>query len=336
MHNISRGSLSLSGASRCLAIFTLAALLLAPGLARAGTVVVFDVEDQTRRLKKNELRTLVELLAGKLAERRALQVVPREVLAAELAKKRRWRCFDWSCQSRVARGLKARYVLATRVIRLGQGCMVMGSLYNLQTSLLQQATSIKSGCKLEQLAAVMDRLPVRLTRRLRMDKSRPRSRTGAKPRPEGSSAANFDEPGMGTGHKVTRPRLGPKPQVAEPVEEPAPPPRSMPLWPALVAAGAGVVGLSLGIPFIALDGTGHNCEGPEQDNYAHCADLWDTGAAGWIFTGLGLGALATAGVLYYFHRASRAAGGGREASLPALMMTPSADGGFVVGAAGRF
>lgn len=307
-------------------------LLLHSSTAMA-TVAVFDIEDQTRRLKKQELRTLVELLASKLVERRSLQVIPREVLRQALHKKKRWRCFDWKCQKAVAKSLGARYVMTTKVIKLGKKCMVMGSLYNIKTSLLQHSASIKSGCKLDALAAVMERLPVKLTGKLRgkvRRKVRParRSATG--------SPSHFDEPGIGAGKPVSKTKTKTRKVVSAGPRNPPPRARKpMPQWPALAAAGVGLVGLSLGIPFIALDGTGHNCTGDALSDYSNCEKLWDTGTMGWIFTGLGIGALATSGVLFYFHYSTKSKET-RAASLPVFSVTPTANGGLFVGATGRF
>ncbi len=311
-------------------LLTLFLLTLLPGSAAAGsTVAVFDIEDQTRRLKKHQLRTLQEMLASKLVERRRLQVIPRDVLRAALAKKRRWRCFDWKCQKPVAKGLKANYVMATKILKLGKKCLVMGSLYNIKTSLLQYSASLKSGCKLDALATAMEKLPARLTGKLKIHKPVRRAKV--------TSPGEFDEPGIGAGEKAAKPKKGAKVKVddVELDERPTRARKPMPLWPGLAAAGVGVVGLTLGIPFIALDGTGHNCDGADTADYSNCEQLWNTGTMGWIFTGMGIGALATSGVLLYFHYFSRDREQ-RAASVPAFTVTPTPDGGLFVGATGRF
>ncbi len=342
------------------------------------TVVVFDIEDQTRRLKRADLRTLHQLLAGKLVERQRVQVVPHGVLRATLAKKRRWRCVDWKCQKMVALDLKANYVMATKILRLGSKCLVMGSIYNMKTSLLQRSASIKAGCSLDALVAVMERLPARLAPgKLRITRVKspraktPRAKAPArkaparrvwvrkkparkkplrkkkparvakvrkKPAPavkKASTRADFDEPGIGTARKVPKARPAkPARSAAVAVKEPPRRRRAMPMWPAIAAAGVGVVGLSVGIPLAALDGTGHGCTGPDEPDYANCEQLWDTGTVGWIFTGLGIGALATSGVLFYFHYFGKKER--QTASLPSLTITPTANGGLYVGAGGRF
>ena len=342
-------------------------------------MVLFDIEDQTRRIKRNDLKTLHQLLAGKLVERQRVQVVPHGVLRATLAKKRRWRCVDWKCQEMVAHELKAHYVMATKILRLGKKCLVMGSIYNMKTSLLQRSASIKAGCTLEALVAVMERLPARLApgklRITKMPARKPIKKAAVRKAParkpvkkaavrkaparkpvwsrvskirkkkamkkaaarkkkpvKKAAAPAFDEPGIGTAHKV--PKASAKPAAVAVKEPPPSRRRAMPMWPAIAAAGVGVVGLSIGIPFIALDGTGHSCAGPDEPGYANCEQLWDTGTVGWIFTGLGLGALATSGVLFYFHYFGKKER--RAASLPSLTITPTANGGLYVGAGGRF
>ena len=342
---------------RTLLVFVPLLALLLPGLARARpTVVVFDIEDQTRTFKKQELRTLQQVLAGKMVERRQLQVVPRGVLRAALTKMRRWRCVDWKCQQAVARGLKAHYVMATKVLKLGSKCMVMGSLYNIRTSLLQHSASITAGCKLDAMVTVMDRLPGRLTGKLRLHRLpvQPARRVapvspvkrvkrfkkrapvkGAR-RAAVKKAGDFDEPGIGESVKAPVVRTPPKKVVKDEARQKVRRRKPMPMWPALAAAGVGVVGLSLGISFIALDGTGHGCDGDPLADYSNCEQLWDTGTMGWIFTGLGIGALATSGVLFYFHYAGKKKEQRSAASVPSFTVMPTANGGLYVGAAGRF
>ncbi len=93
-----------------------------------------------------------------------------------------------------------------------------------------------------------------------------------------------------------------------PVTSPAPLKRSRPfLWAAVGSAAAGVVGLVVGIPLLAIDGT-PTCSLPSPQK--SCANLYDTMPAGAVLTTLGVAGLAASGVLFYLdyrsqHRAKR-------------------------------
>jgi hypothetical protein len=142
--------------------------------------------------------------------------------------------------------------------------------------------------------------------------------------------------------KLAQPR---PPQDQPKPDEPARPPvtekpapaqvkKPWPLWPGVVLAGVGVVGLAAGIPLIAIDGDGTNCSGEPLPNYAHCADLYSTGAGGWVLTGIGVAALAASGVMFYLHFSSKPKEA--PARIQSFMISPIAEGGVVIGASGRF
>jgi hypothetical protein len=101
-----------------------------------------------------------------------------------------------------------------------------------------------------------------------------------------------------------------------------------------VLAGVGVVGLATGIPLIAIDGDGTNCAGEPLPNYAHCQDLYSTGAGGWVLTGVGIAALAASGVMFYLHFSSKPKEA--PAGVQSFLISPTTEGGVVIGASGRF
>jgi hypothetical protein len=117
---------------------------------------------------------------------------------------------------------------------------------------------------------------------------------------------------------------------------PAPSARaSWPLWPALVAGGAGVVGLAVGIPLIAIDGNGTNCNGEPRPDKLNCPDLVRTAAGGWVMTGMGIAALGASGVLLYLHLSSRPREQ-KRATVDRITFGPIPEGGIVVTTTGRF
>ncbi len=147
------------------------------------------------------------------------------------------------------------------------------------------------------------------------------------------------------------PKVVPKP-VPKPVPTPTPAPtptptgtdqptgpvpakRVWPLWPGIVAAGAGVVGLAVGIPLIAIDGKGTNCRGDARPDNRNCQDLVSTKGGGWTLTAMGIASLAASGVLFYLHFSSKPSEQ-RKATVERFSFAPLPEGGVALGASGRF
>ncbi len=127
----------------------------------------------------------------------------------------------------------------------------------------------------------------------------------------------------------------PKPVVIPVPELEDKPKTQWPLWPALLTAGVGVAGLGAGIPFIVMDGTGAECVGDPRPDLRNCTRLYNTGTMGWVFTGVGIGALAASGVLMYLHFSSKPKERA-SAEVQTFVVTPTRTGGIVFGATGRF
>jgi hypothetical protein len=149
------------------------------------------------------------------------------------------------------------------------------------------------------------------------------------------------------------PRPAPRPTVAIPaaptpaptspiVDQPPGPPAAkprIPLWPALVAAGVGVVGIAVGAPLIAIDGNGTNCRGDARPDKRNCQDLYATAGGGWTLTILGAMGLAASAVLFPLHfmpNRPRTPSDQPGATVHRLSFAPLPEGGAVVGASGRF
>jgi hypothetical protein len=95
----------------------------------------------------------------------------------------------------------------------------------------------------------------------------------------------------------------------------------------------GIVGVAIGVPLIAIDGKGIDCEVP--DRIDKCKNIVSTAAGGWVLTSMGIAALGASGVLFYLHFTSKP----KEqttANVGLLTVNPIPNGGVVLSASGRF
>jgi hypothetical protein len=126
----------------------------------------------------------------------------------------------------------------------------------------------------------------------------------------------------------------PPPHVEEAPPQPTPAPLSDPLaqqqqpekkgfpWRpvAIASLAAGVVGLAVGIPLLAIDGN-PTCNKP--DARTSCPNVYNTVGGGATLLTLGLAGVAASGVLFYFdHRA-------RNKARPNVVVMPTVGGAFV-------
>jgi hypothetical protein len=134
---------------------------------------------------------------------------------------------------------------------------------------------------------------------------------------------------------ATTPTPTPTP-APTPVVTKAPGPRpAWALYSGIGLAVVGVAGIAIGAPLLAIDGNGTNCIGDPKPDYSNCRDLYNTATGGWVLTAMGVAALAGSGVLFYLYF-SKPKEQATRAGLDSFAIVPTADGGAVFGASGRF
>ncbi len=138
--------------------YNAAVLVLAVGLflptARAGDqrpiVAVFDIEDRTKRLKRQLVQSLTEYLGNNLGEGGIYQIVPpgdiKRALRQQVIKAKKDECTDQSCQIEIGRELQANKTLSNTISRIGKVCMVGSRLYDLQRMATETTATAKGPC----------------------------------------------------------------------------------------------------------------------------------------------------------------------------------------------
>jgi hypothetical protein len=148
----------------------LAGLLALAAPAQAGqgqspVVAVFDLEAKGVELPAEALDRLTDFLATRLAAGGAFRVVPRaqvreRLFQAQLDSYRA--CYDAACQIEIGRELAASHSLAGALLRLGQGCTLTATLFDLKAAAAERAASAPCGCDEAEVARAIERVTVEL------------------------------------------------------------------------------------------------------------------------------------------------------------------------------
>jgi len=131
----------------------------APQAARGDIVAVFDVQDSTGTHRADTLESLSEYLATKVTESGGLQVVPRSQIRARLVTEKTAsykECYEQACQIELGKAVAARKSLSTRLLRIGERCVLTATLYDLKSESAERAASAPNDCTPEGLLKAVD------------------------------------------------------------------------------------------------------------------------------------------------------------------------------------
>lgn len=133
-------------------------------------LAVFDVEDSTKRFDLAITDKLTEYLIARLAELTAYSIVPRDQLRAHLREEKSegYRpCFDQSCQMDLGKAIAAAKVLSTKLLLVGDSCIITSTLSDLKTETVERGggASVKTACDETSLVGGIDKIIERLAAR---------------------------------------------------------------------------------------------------------------------------------------------------------------------------
>lgn len=130
-------------------------------------VAVFDLEDSASLLPAAQSTQLTTYFASRLAERAGFRLVPRDQIRALIVetKAESYRaCYDTACQIELGKALAAEKSIATRLVRIGETCAIIATLFDLRTETTEQAATVKTGCSEDALLEGTDRVVDELAR----------------------------------------------------------------------------------------------------------------------------------------------------------------------------
>jgi len=130
----------------------------ASGSAKRAVVAVFDIEVKGLELDPDTLDRLVDWLST-LLTRRHYQVVPRSQLKQRIQAQKTESykaCYEESCQIEIGKELAAEKSLSTQVLKLGEKCKVLLTLFDLKRSASERAGQGEGPCSEDGVVKAME------------------------------------------------------------------------------------------------------------------------------------------------------------------------------------
>jgi hypothetical protein len=128
-------------------------------------VAAFDVQDGSGSLNPEALAQLSEYLAVKLTETSRFRVIPRTQILDRLRQTKSDShavCVDEACHIEIGKNLAASKSLATKLIKVGDNCVLASTMFDLKTETTEKAASVTTGCGINSMLGGVDELTKKL------------------------------------------------------------------------------------------------------------------------------------------------------------------------------
>ncbi len=128
-------------------------------------VAVFNIQGKGSGLGAVQLRSLTEYLATSIAEGGVFRVVPPgdiQRLLTERTRESYKHCYDHSCQIELGRKLAANKSLSASILRIGDRCTFVATLYDLKTQTTDFSAKDKCPCSQIGVSEAIDRVAARI------------------------------------------------------------------------------------------------------------------------------------------------------------------------------
>lgn len=130
-------------------------------------VAVFDIQDASKKHKKDALQQLTNYLGTLLTQSGAYKVIPQDQLRQNLLDEKKGsykECFDERCRIELGKALSAEKTLATTLIQVGSKCAVTSNLFDLKTETTEKGASVETGCSPDELLSAMKSIAGQLSK----------------------------------------------------------------------------------------------------------------------------------------------------------------------------
>jgi hypothetical protein len=144
----------------------------APGVINGPVVAVFVTQETLRHMKRGQLS---DYLAVRLTSQCGFRVVPQDQIKKQLfeEKKKTYRhCYDQHCRIELGKAVAAEKILAVRIFKTGNQCVVTANLYDLRTETTERAATTRAKCSDAALMTALDDVARQLSESPRISRRR--------------------------------------------------------------------------------------------------------------------------------------------------------------------
>jgi hypothetical protein len=124
-------------------------------------LAIFDVEDASKQFDAAVTDQLTEYIAARVSGLAGYRVIPRDQVRARLQEQKAEgykACYEESCQIEIGKALAAEKSLTTKLLRVGDACLMTSTLFDLKTETTERAASAKTPCGATALVGGVDQI----------------------------------------------------------------------------------------------------------------------------------------------------------------------------------
>ena len=117
-------------------------------------VAVFNIQDATGEFEPKLLDQLTDYYCGMLTQSLGFKVVPRDQIKKRLSQQKKesyQACYDQSCQIEIGKASAAQKSIATKLIKIGDRCTLVSTMYDLKTQTSEKAANAITDCTPDSL-----------------------------------------------------------------------------------------------------------------------------------------------------------------------------------------
>ena len=126
--------------------------------AAAPIVAVFDIQTKGVTLTAEATDRITELLAALIVSNTRFSVIPRAQITSRLREQKLEsyrKCYDQACQIEIGKELAAAKVISTKIIKVGDECLLSMTLFDLKTATAERGSTAQGPCGEKGLSAAL-------------------------------------------------------------------------------------------------------------------------------------------------------------------------------------
>jgi PBP1b-binding outer membrane lipoprotein LpoB len=128
---------------------------------RGTYVVVFDIQDKSKKLKHDEVEGLTDYLSSSIAEGGMFHVIPRDQIKKRLRQQKKdshKKCYEQSCQVEIGREMAAQKSLSVTISSIGSTCIVTAAILDLKNAATDATATARGKCSSDSMLTKIEEI----------------------------------------------------------------------------------------------------------------------------------------------------------------------------------